>query len=392
MQGSVLFITYQDPILLLSLLIAFVFCLKHWKSIKNDINFIIVVLLALSLLTEVFYTKGSLSIPSVLNILAKFLISVTAVYYNKKDFCDRYVRLVVFLSLCSLIIYCIQLFDYNLISSLLPRIERSGTNYYGLIFGSVVDWHKTRNIGLSGEPGRHQIYLITAMYFLLYKGKMIHAEEKKKTRYFIVLLITMLTAGSTTGFISLIILIGGFMLKINGTTDSKRFYRNIRTILILACVVLCIYYIYTGEDNFIYRNFVSKLFNTSGKLDVMVSTGRSRTISMLTDWKLALQNPLGMGYTNYERLWSISKVEYISDLSSCCGITMALATLGFHNVFLILIFYIYNARRNSDSIIDFFVLIGILLNNAFSQTSIYFTPILVMFLVNKNLGDTTNES
>lgn len=201
----------------------------------------------------------------------------------------------------------------------------------------------------------------------------------------------MLTAGSTTGFISLIILIGGFILKINSTTDSKQFYRNIRTILILACIVLCIYYIYTGEDNFIYRNFVSKLFNTSGKLDVMVSTGRSRTISMLTDWKLALHNPLGMGYTNYERLWSISKVEHISDLSSCCGITMALAALGFHNVFLILIFYIYNARRNSGSIIEFFVMIGILLNNAFSQTFIYFTPILVLFLVNKNLGDTTNE-
>lgn len=74
MQGSVLFFTYQDSILLLFLLIALVFCLKHWKSIKIDTNFIIVILLVISLLTEVLYTKGSLSIPSVLNVFCKIFV------------------------------------------------------------------------------------------------------------------------------------------------------------------------------------------------------------------------------------------------------------------------------------------------------------------------------
>lgn len=104
---------------------------------------------------------------------------------------------------------------------ILPRTDGWGqgtpwaTAFYGKVCyvyrGTLAD-AQYRNNGIFSEPGRYQIVLNTAIYFLLMFPKLFSENMAKVYKYLVVLIITLLTTGSTNGYMGLGIVLLMFLL------------------------------------------------------------------------------------------------------------------------------------------------------------------------------------
>ena len=116
--------------------------------------------------------------------------------------------------------------------------------------------------------------------------------------------------------------------------------------ILLAIVCFVLWDLSRGETGMIYENFIMKLFNESGDLDLTVSTGAARLYSMLADLSIANKYPLGAGFETYSQLWhSLLKIP-LKDVASCVGLTYSMATIGYVNTFYILGFYLWLLNKN----------------------------------------------
>ncbi|MCD7824189.1 MAG: hypothetical protein LUG86_09300 [Oscillospiraceae bacterium] len=386
-QGSVIFGMYQNYFLILLFLISGMFLITHRRLLQSGFMCFLYVL-AFDLLAVVFLTSGGLSIFSVGNIISRFVFAYVVYEYNKDMFVHRFVCAVSFFAVISLITYALQMISYSFITSILPAHAYNTTTFYGGLLSTVVGWHSTRNIGLATEPGRYQIYLIAALFLLLFKHNQMHVTAKQSNILATILIVTTISAQSTTGYLALIVVLVGYVLdRQNSIADEEETTsrRNIILIITIVVIALVVFMGVTGTDNFIYRNFINKLFDDSGSVDLYEGSGGARTVSILTDLKIAFEHPLGMGYDPYQSIWMSNKVGYSTDTSSCVGLTSSCAALGFPAVFLILGFYIRFAWKNKGSIISFITLLLILINTSLAQPLLYFSPMIVMFLVeNRN--------
>lgn len=383
-QGSVLYNRYADYFILLIIGAASLFILNRKSQMRYSKDIAFFILLSIALGCTVVASSGGLSVFSAGNFLSRFLLVFLVYYFDKDEFVQRYVNLVLVLALISLVVFTIQYIDFNLVTKILPAYRTESTTYYGGVFASVVGWHSTRNIGLATEPGRHQVYLISALYFLLFKNNYLSYGPKMNMAARIILIITIITAQSTTGYLALIILLAGYLLaksSDDNVTDERKLRNKTKVCILLLVFIAGVYTIYGGSDTFIYKFFINKLFNSSGQIDLTVSSGSSRVVSILTDLSIAIKHPFGMGYVPYQQIWLANKVGFTPDTSSCVGLTSSCAALGFHVVFLVLYFYLSKAWKNSTGIIEFLVLVLIFVNTSLAQPNLCFPPMMIMFFV-----------
>ena len=352
--------------------------------LKTDYELGFIFILAVGLGITRLITYGGLSVGSIGNILATFLIAYVAVNYKKDFFIERYVKFVVVFSVISLLIFIVQLTNLDFIKTFFPVSEQINGNCYGGILATVVEKHALRNVGLATEPGRYQLYLIPALVFSMFKSDRIHCSDKTIMWFRIVLIITIVSAQSTTGYIALLLVLAGYTLEgiYYGGKKQSKLRKRTNIVLAGASVLVALYLVYTGSENFIYKNFYEKLFDKSGKFDLSNNTGNVRVISLLTDLSIAFRHPLGMGFEEYQSLWLTSKIQFIAEPSSCVGLTIACAALGFPVTILMLWFYVREARKNGKDTIEKILLLLLLFNTALAQPVLYYAPMLAMFMAN----------
>ena len=381
-QGSVLFGINQDICIILILILSCYFIvLKRVRLEKGFSYFIIILFVCLGMVS--FITNGSLSIASVLNVCSNFFLAYIAYGYDKKNFPTRFVKITTILSIIGLIMFAVQIVNFGLIKALLPQYIHSGYIFYGQLLFSATEYpHLTKNIGLATEPGRHQIYLIAAIYVCVFKEQLLNVSEKVKKRCLIILIIALITTQSTTGYISLAILIIGRLLINLKNKNNTQTSKTINRVIIIMLVVVIGYLLVSGENNLIQRIIINKLFDSTGKVDFTVSTGGSRVGSMLTDLSIAIKNPLGLGFEKYQSLWANSKIGYFLDTASCSGLTISCAALGFPATIIMIGYYIYCEIKNIPNNIEKIVLVLILINLSLSQPSFYYAPMIVCFMIN----------
>lgn len=387
-QGSPIYCQYQDILLIIVILGAgcFLFIKKQLFRVNKDIASIY--LLLVIMLITVVTSGGSLTVMSVGNMIARFLLTYVCVAYDRKYVVDRFIKTVFFLSICSLLIFVIQIIDFSLIYNL-PSYYTNDHNqkFYGGILAGAVKIHQYRNIGIATEPGRHQIYLITALFFLLFRSEQLYLGTKKKIIICVCLIVTLLTTQSTTGYIALMIVIGGYLLKRQQSTSKEdtKIRKKIKSLLIVMILGLIIYVLKTGEESFVYQSLIDKMFDTTGRLNLKQNTGSARTISIMLDLSIALKHPLGLGYTRYQSLWSANRGMFsfigLADSSSTTGITSTLAAFGFPTWIMIMWYYIKNGLKNADNWIEFIIMMLILINNGLAQPLFVTPSMLILFLV-----------
>ena len=139
------------------------------------------------------------------NILLSYIIIIT---YKEKlwfYYCDCVYKLCI---ICLFLWLASLLFPSQISSLMLFKNESHLLEGNSIIFSMTnryveADNYWYRNSGFSWEPGRFACFIILALYILLYNAK----ENILKNRRFWVLLFSLLSTFSTTGYFSFIILI-----------------------------------------------------------------------------------------------------------------------------------------------------------------------------------------
>lgn len=381
-QGSILYKQYQDWFYIATVLIfVIIYIIKGKGKLKDRAYFIWVGAILFSMFLSFIVTGGSLGIPSIINAISRFLFIYIVYDYDRKSFCTRYIKLVAVLSEISLLLFFIQIINPEILKSVLPQYVIGNQIYYGTIFYTMAVGHITRNVGVFAEPGLYQIVLSAALFMLLFMDGKIDIESTRKKWYIALYLITLITAQSTTGYISAIILIATFLLS-----KQSKSHNTIKRVLVVAIAVFLVWDLSRGTTGLIYSTILEKMFDVdTGTLNLSQNTGSARLFSGIADLRITMKYPFGAGFDTYNRIWKSYLPVLINDASSCMGITKSMATFGIVTTLLILLFYFYLMKKNGYSLIMKVSYIMLFINISLGQPSISYVALMILLLVeNKN--------
>lgn len=246
-----------------------------------------------------------------LQVWAQFAVCVLSVQFaiscNPNAFLTRFIKIIVFFSLISIVMWVLFTIAPEL-ADVWPAeryfvqsigVDQWAKSFYGkgLLFYSYLDVHPDRNCGIFTEPGVYQTVLNASLFVLLYwKGKLELKSERQYFRYIVTVLVALLTCASTTGYIGMIIILFIYFVFFRDPSFSAgRIKRFIAVACFIGILVLGIDYSTRGEDSLIYSQVIYKLF-PSGKLDVSEGSGQYRMGMILYAFSLIAENPLGVGY------------------------------------------------------------------------------------------------
>lgn len=176
------------------------------------------------LVSAVMYFLGMVmnsfgDLPSYVAILMQLVcVTFISTMISAEDFQERYLRIILILAFISLIFYFLSIFMPG-IAYYFPRSSRSDLNlrYYNAyvyVFWEETGWGYTlfskRNAGIFWEPGVYQAFLNYALYLVLSRE-----HTKHVVRDSLILIVTILTTFSVTGYMVLLLLIVSFLFRRN---------------------------------------------------------------------------------------------------------------------------------------------------------------------------------
>lgn len=354
------------------------------KKFRNKYSlFLICLICFFTLFVRVL--AGGIGISSIIDLTLPILVLNVAYNYNKKTFFTKFVNLsTVFFSI-SLLFFVIQLLNRSFFSE--PLFKRFfsqsiGTapwqmDYYGngfLLF-STYDIHPTRNCGIYTEPGVYQIIINSCLCILLFFSKELLISKKRINLYIIISVITLISSQSTTGFIGLLIIF--IMYTCFYKHKNKKISTNFLLIMIVLFIILLTDFVVRKNDSILYANLFEKLFN-NGKIDFDNGTGQYRISKLATAFESMLNNPLGVGYDNFNAISNSS--------SAGAGLFAFGAVYGIIPFVLVIIWYIYPYFKKKNI---FFLTLFLLLffNTAMAQTYFLYPGLLIgnyYFTLQKN--------
>lgn len=298
MSGSVFQYAYMGTLGTVNIFVtAFLFCayiLRHGTGItrlKKNIADIFVILSGVGLLACMAVW---LDFSAFLGYVSKFCVVLMpwliCKYIKMEDFMETYIKVIFFIAVVSLV-----LFLFPAVLSLFPIktvIETSQWSFdYYLIYAAYHNpIYKTylRNIGIFWEPGMYQGYLIFAMMYVA-------AAKKRNIRnllYQLVMVATLFTAQSSTGFI---LLLPVLMIYVLTGIPAKR--KVLRVLLTMAAVAAVGVLLLEPQIFFSILDAISPSISAKLRAGNTGGSMGTRVYGMLADAYLAIRNPFGIGET-----------------------------------------------------------------------------------------------
>lgn len=234
-----------------------------------------------------------LNIKTVFIINLNLLIVFVAYNIGRRTAIKYYINIVIFFAVISLVLYLTQnLFGRDIISRMFTYIQWGRGHYVNPLYTyATTDF---RNYGIFYEPGVYQILLIASLYFLILTNNCCGYTEFKRMIYILILVATILTTGSTTGYINLgFILIGILLGKRRNKAESR-----IASVLAATVIVVIIEYFVNGDSSLIQTFLLDKLFamKGSGRTLYFSSSGGARLFMIDMAIQALKENPLfGIG-------------------------------------------------------------------------------------------------
>ena len=161
-------------------------------------------------------------------------------YQILKKFMTRFIKVVVVFAVINRYTYR-QIVGLDLMSKLAPAYRDYSTQYswvngyrierplyvHGILLYTTSDWEPMRNVGIFTEPGIYQMILNTALCVLLFFADKVHIKEKTKKRYTVILVLTVLTTQSTTGYFAIAFLfLCSLLFDKSAHSGQKKEYYN----------------------------------------------------------------------------------------------------------------------------------------------------------------------
>lgn len=249
----------------------------------------------------------------------RWAVPILLVYYafslDKKHFLNRWIKLVVVMSVISLVFWLACQINVDMIRKILPTHYTMGqsvlywtsstTAVYqpeygdGLLLYAVRFLEPDRNNGVFSEPGLYQMVLNATLFILLFMKDELSITNKQQIKYTVLLLITLITCKSTSGYLSLVIIFMMFVMQKNQGEAKNR--NRIIIAALFSVAVLLVEYSVNGTNSLLYTQLLKKIFS-DGKLTISADSGMWRMMTIATAWTSMLQNPFGIGYDNANAL------------------------------------------------------------------------------------------
>lgn len=284
---------------------AFVLLLLLYKKYRSLYSVtLIMILLFATIITRLL--NGGAGIVSFLRLVSGIVTTSMAICCDKKNFLTRWVKLVEFFSFISLCFWVLFLFFPGLVDIWPAQSYVTQTFGFGdwerivhgkgLLLYSYMEIHSTRNCGIFYEPGVHQVVLTITLFVLLFwKNKLSFNKESDYKRSLIIIIAALISSQSTTGYISLALILLFFYIFERGKTKS-----NIRTIIVTVTIIivmgLFVDNAIRGNESILYSQIIKKLFSSqSGSFDFSDGTGQYRWGTIIVSLDVISKNPFGIG-------------------------------------------------------------------------------------------------
>jgi hypothetical protein len=268
-----------------------------------------------------------------------FFFNVCLAYYCrdfvKDNFCTYFVNIIYVSACISLVMYPLQLLNFDLMYSLNNLMGLSEAGDYGksnsFIF-TIVPIHVIRNCGFAWEPGGFATMLVMTFFINLFNiGEPL--TSKRNIVFFIAILTTQSTMGLLSMLIPLSLVLRDFIMQ-NRTTQQL-------SVVIIPMVFMVFAALFTQVD-FLYEKMVKEIteldieMNDMEKARIENNTiAVSRSMSVIIDMRTIKKYPLfGLGVDF--RTTGFSKMGVDENLLTACGSTVLLMRFGFIG------FFIYN--------------------------------------------------
>ncbi|MDK0943041.1 O-antigen ligase family protein [Clostridium perfringens] len=293
---------YKDIVMYIYIIICVIIILLKGISRKN--LYILIHMLILSGISVFinFYNIDNLSWISIKGMVLELLtVAIISSYLTKKEFIKNYVNIMVVISLISLIHISIVYFSPNFIELISKKIFL-GNHPYIISPFYTWGWNDVfeRNSGPFWEPGAFQGYINIAILAIIF-----YKNDIKNLKYKILILITtLITTQSTTGYIVFLIIIIMFGINI-----IKEFTNN------LGVKILIIFMIIGSGVYIISSNNISNKLEFENGSTIMRSNDFEKSLKMISEKPLA-------GYGNsYEKLTREKSLGIISNSNGILAMT-----------------------------------------------------------------------
>ena len=390
-QGSLAFRYYNTLFIAIAFFAAVYVGIKKHKQIPGHF-FLFLIVLTISLIMEILLTNGGVYLSSIVSVLARFCIVLAAYWYIEDTFVERFVKMIVFLAVISLIGFCIVSIAPDILKKIMIEHKEILNTYWstysvslygGILFAFSTDM--ARNIGIFHEPGLYQIVLNSALYLMLFKRDKLNITNKQYNVFLFVLVIALLSTMSTTGIIGMIALFCVYFVFYKEKTNRK-----IKGLLLVTIISAIIVSYFSGGGGYLDKYVFSKILSDEGQIDFSNSTGSSRILSLISDLSIFRQHIFGIGYVNYNNAFKNNLLDKtIADTSSCVGLTQVLAILGIVVFAIIIFYYVYLMSKNL-TVAQKIGFIVIFINTSLAQPYIWFPAIVVLLLMREKMSKETS--
>ncbi len=359
---------------------------------KNLVPIFIFILIPTIVLELIFSGMSQISeaIYNYMFIIEPIMLTYVTYQYDKKYFCNRFIKVVIFMAIVSLGFYAIAQVDYKYLinSGMFHKVEINRltyTNFYCNYLYVLRDREVSRNVGIFCEPGLYQILLNSAVYLLVFYPN--ESAIKYRKTAIAILIIALITTQSGTGFIGLTIIILGIVFS-----KRKQISKSIKQITIVALALLIFFgvadFAKNGVNSFLYIVLFEKILNI-GSSDL--TTGSVRLSTITTMLNLIVHNPIGYGFSyvsNYRFIYAPESVG--------ARLFVSCAAVGVIPIFVLLHYYIKYSFKHRISNVQFVVLWLLYINTTLAQSREFYPAILVLMILSQTkdevmIGDENSE-
>lgn len=335
--------------------------------------------------------SAGLNIKTAIIIDINILIASVAVNLNRQKAVTMFVKIMsLFAGISVICFFTQQIIGTGIFpSSLFPYINWGRGHWGYLIYSYTED---PRNYGIFYEPGVYQVLLNSALYLLLFRNDELLLKEKSNQKDLIIILLAIATAGSTTGYISMIIILLGFLIKRYSVHVKLKKYEKRLILIVLFMICFIIFdYIRNGSNSFLSTYVIDKLNETNittGDFNYDTSGG-ARLFIIAQAIEALKKNPLfGVG--------SVSLSNAIADefwLGFGTGNVLfsTIATKGLVTLLITIVPLLYIAYRNRRSNMEFVVFLLVYINTVVAQSQLLYGSFILLALYKPNYYEETNK-
>lgn len=261
------------------------------------------------------FSAGGVGIAAWLRWVTPILWVLCVIVYDSDNVLERFLKLVYAMSIISLVCYVICQINPDILTNLFPSHYAAGksvinwtssttANYRteyadGLLLYSVRFTEYNRNNGVFSEPGLYQMVLSIALFIAVFIPNL-KIEKRKLNRIILVLIITIVTTMSTSGYLSLFVILIAYILG-QRKMETHRLSKSLILVFCLVGIILAYDYSINETNSLLYTTVIGKIF-TDGSVNLNASSGYWRMLTIQTSWSSMLKNPFGVGYDNMSEL------------------------------------------------------------------------------------------